>query len=139
MTFPSFQSSGKIPVSSDNENIIEKYTAIISLVFFNNLELILSTPADDESFNLSMSDEMPLTDNTTGAITGNVVVGGVRNGTLASLVNTDENAVLKILAQTVSLTSSFLSFVSVMSRVSCRFMISENFLGLDFRILDKSL
>lgn len=139
MTFPSFQSSGKIPVSSDNENIIEKYTAIISLVFFNNLELILSMPADDESFNLSMSDEMPLTDNTTGAITGNVVVGGVRNGTLASLVNTDENAVLKILAQTVSLTSSFLSFVSVMSRVSCRFMISENFLGLDFRILDKSL
>lgn len=139
MTFPSFQSSGKIPVSSDNENIIEKYTAIISLVFFNNLELILSTPADDESFNLSMSDEMPLTDNTTGAITGNVVVGGVGNGTLASLVNTDENAVLKILAQTVSLTSSFLSFVSVMSRVSCRFMISENFLGLDFRILDKSL
>lgn len=139
MTFPSFQSSGKIPVSSDNENIIEKYTAIISLVFFNNLELILSTPADDESFNLSMSDEMPLTDNTTGSIAGNVVVGGVRNGTLASLVNTDENAVLKILAQTVSLTSSFLSFVSVMSRVSCRFMISENFLGLDFRILDKSL
>lgn len=139
MTFPSFQSSGKIPVSSDNENIIEKYTAIISLVFFNNLELILSTPADDESFNLSMSDEMPLTDNTTGAITGNVVVGGVRNGTLASLVNTDENAVLKILAQTVSLTSSFLSFVSVMSRVSCRFMISQNFLGLDFKILDKSL
>lgn len=139
MTFPSFQSSGKIPVSSDNENIIEKYTAIISLVFFNNLELILSTPADDESFNLSMSDEMPLTDNTTGAITGNVVVGGVGNGTLASLVNTDENAVLKILAQTVSLTSSFLSFVSVMSRVSCRFMISQNFLGLDFRILDKSL
>lgn len=139
MTFPSFQSSGKIPVSSDNENIIEKYTAIISLVFFNNLELILSTPADDESFNLSMSDEMPLTDNTTGAITGNVVVGGVRNGTLASLVNTDENAVLKILAQTVSLTSSFLSFVSVMSRVSCGFMISQNFLGLDFRILDKSL
>lgn len=139
MTFPSFQSSGKIPVSSDNENIIEKYTAIISLVFFNNLELILSTPADDESFNLSMSDEMPLTDNTTGAIADNVVVGGVRNGTLASLVNTDENAVLKILAQTVSLTSSFLSFVSVMSRVSCRFMISENFLGLDFKILDKSL
>lgn len=139
MTFPSFQSSGKIPVSSDNENIIEKYTAIISLVFFNNLELILSTPADDESFNLSMSDEMPLTDNTTGAITGNVVVGGVGNGTLASLVNTDENAVLKILAQTVSLTSSFLSFVSVMSRVSCGFMISQNFLGLDFRILDKSL
>lgn len=139
MTFPSFQSSGKIPVSSDNENIIEKYTAIISLVFFNNLELILSTPADDESFNLSMSDEMPLTDNTTGAIAGNVVVGGVRNGTLASLVNTDENAVLKILAQTVSLTSSFLSFVSVISRVSCGFMISQNFLGLDFRILDKSL
>lgn len=82
---------------------------------------------------------MPLTDNTTGSIAGNVVVGGVRNGTLASLVNTDENAVLKILAQTVSLTSSFLSFVSVMSRVSCRFMISENFLGLDFRILVKSL
>lgn len=138
MTFPSFQSSGKIPVSSESVNNIEKYTAIISLVFFNSFELISSTPADDESFNLSMSDEMPVTEIATGSIVGNFIAGGAGRGKSASLVNTDENAMLNVLAQAASLTTSSLSFVSVMSCVCCGFMTSQNCLGLFIRILGKS-
>lgn len=106
MTFPTFQSSGSIPVLSDNENSIDKYTAIICLVFFNSLELMLSTPADDESLSLSIRDEIPATENSTGVIIGNVVVGGEGSGESASFVNTEQNAMLKTSAQSPSLTSS---------------------------------
>lgn len=53
-TFPTFQSDGRVLVSKDCSKILDKIIEEYSLVFFRNLEFILSMPAAEESLRVSI-------------------------------------------------------------------------------------
>lgn len=139
VTFPTFQSSGKWPVRSDCGNNNDKITEEIDFVFLRILELISSTPAEEDSFNFSITDNTPDGINVIGDIKDRIQFGNAGNGIWVSLVKTDEKAALNSSALSAVLISSPASFFNVTVRDSCGLMICQNFLGLLVRILGKSV
>lgn len=64
----------------------------------------MSTPAEDDSFRLFIIDIIPDTENVIDGMKSSNVEVGMKNGGSVSFVNTDPNALLKMFAQSTSLT-----------------------------------
>lgn len=138
ITFPIFHSSGMVPVESDCENNKHRIAAEMCFVFFSSLELMSSMPADEDNLIFSITDESPTAVNVMAVMLHCIFVVGGAGSVPISLVKTDENALLNMLAQLRSVTGSPKSLVRVFTRVCSGFITCQNFLGLVTKIFRRS-
>lgn len=138
-TLPLFQSSGRMPVESDCAYIKHRNGAMVSWMFFNTFELISSTPPDEDNFIFWITHEMPSAQKTIEHILDDNSTPAGWEGTPDSLVNTDENAVLKASAHWLSESAWPDSLVRWMVLVDRGLTICQNFRVLSVSMPGKSL
>lgn len=124
---------------SDCENMRYKYGTIVLVMFFKSFELISSMPHDEESLMFFIREEMPSVENASAGMLEAIRVVVGTQGILGSLVNTDENAMLKILAHSAFVVTSPYSLVRLIVWDGFGLTIGQKFFTLSLCMLGRSM
>lgn len=108
---------------NDWENSKVKKEAELILVFWSSFEVILSGPADDDNFSLSIKQEIPSTEKNISGISGTTRVEKFGRGALDSWVKTDEKVEFTLLAHSKSGKGSPVSLGVVIVRCDLGLMV----------------